>query len=95
MHQVTGRFKSRSEKAGLDGSPSCNPCPLALPTGTSFCLGIQLSYKAYLKVQVKVLVIQSCPTLWDPLDCSLPGSSVHGTLQAAILEWVGIPSLVL
>ena len=39
----------------------------------------------------QVLVIQSCPTLCDPLDCSLPGSSVHGILQARILEWVAIP----
>ena len=31
-----------------------------------------------------------CPTLWDPIDCSLPGSSVHGIFQARILEWVAI-----
>ena len=37
-------------------------------------------------------VTQSCPTLWDPMDCSLPGSSVCGILQARILEWVTIPS---
>ena len=36
------------------------------------------------------LVTQSCPTLGDPLDCSPSGSSVHGTLQARILEWVAI-----
>ena len=35
-------------------------------------------------------VTQSCPTLCDPMDCSLPGSSVHGILQARILEWVTI-----
>ena len=34
---------------------------------------------------------QSCPTLCDPMDCSPPGSSVHGILQARILEWVAIP----
>ena len=33
---------------------------------------------------------QSYPTLCDPVDCSLPGSSVHGILQARILEWVAI-----
>ena len=33
---------------------------------------------------------QSCPTLCDPMDCSLPGSSVHGILQARVLEWVAI-----
>ena len=36
-------------------------------------------------------VTQSCPTLCDPVDCSPPGSSVHGSLQARILEWVAIP----
>ena len=35
-------------------------------------------------------VTQSCPTLCDPMDCSLPGSSVHGISQAAILEWVAV-----
>ena len=34
---------------------------------------------------------QSCPSLCDPMDCSLPGSSVHGILQARILEWVAYP----
>ena len=41
--------------------------------------------------KVKVLVAQSFPTLFDPRDWSLPGSSVHGILQASILEWVAIP----
>ena len=35
-------------------------------------------------------VAQSCPTLCDPLDCSPPGSSIHGIFQARILEWVAI-----
>ena len=38
----------------------------------------------------KVLVTPSCPTLCNPMDCSLPGSSAHGILQARILEWVAI-----
>ena len=33
-------------------------------------------------------VAQSCPTLCDPVDCSTPGSSIHGMFQARILEWV-------
>ena len=39
---------------------------------------------------VCVLTAQSCPTLWDPVACSPPGSSVHGNFQARILEWVAI-----
>ena len=37
-------------------------------------------------------VTQSCPTLCDPMDGSLPGSSFHGIFQARVLEWVAIPS---
>ena len=36
--------------------------------------------------------LQSCPILGDPVDCSLPGSSVRGILRARILEWVAMPS---
>ena len=35
-------------------------------------------------------VAQSCPTLSDPMDCSLPGFSVHGIFQARVLEWGAI-----
>ena len=35
-------------------------------------------------------VAQSCLTLCDPMDCSLPGSSVHGIFQAIVLEWIAI-----
>ena len=41
--------------------------------------------------KVKLLVAQLCPTLCDPVNCSPPGFSVHGILQAKILEWVAIP----
>ena len=39
----------------------------------------------------KVLGIQPHLTLWELMDCSLSGSSVHGILQARILEWVAVP----
>ena len=45
----------------------------------------------FLKAIFKLLVTQSCLTLCDPMDCGPPGSSVHGILQARILEWVAIP----
>ena len=35
-------------------------------------------------------ILQSCPTLCDPMDCSLSGSSVHGIFQARVLEWIAI-----
>ena len=44
-------------------------------------------------VNVNVLVTRLCPTLCKSMDFSLPGSSVHGILQARILEWVAMPSL--
>ena len=46
------------------------------------------------KVKSESEVTQSCPTLSDPMDCSLPGSSVHGSFQARILEWGAIASSV-
>ena len=39
------------------------------------------------KVKSESEVTQSCPTLRDPMDCSLPGSSIHGIFQARVLEW--------
>ena len=43
-----------------------------------------------IKVKSESEVTQSCPTLSDPMDCSLPGSSVHGIFQARVLEWGAI-----
>ena len=55
----------------------------------SCCLKI-IDFK-FVDVQSKALseseVAQSCPTLCDPKDCSLPGSSIHGIFQARVLEW--------
>ena len=54
-----------------------------LGVGSSTCQNIAWS---------EVLVTQSCLTLCDPMDCSLPDSSDHGILQARLLEWVTMPS---
>ena len=43
-----------------------------------------------MKVKSESEIAQSCPTLSDPMDCSLPGSSVHGIFQARVLEWGAI-----
>ena len=44
-----------------------------------------------MKVKSESEVAQLCPTLRDPMDCSLPGSSVHGIFQARVLEWAVPP----
>ena len=43
-----------------------------------------------MKVKSESEVVQSCPTLSDPMDCSLPGSSLHGIFQARVMEWGAI-----
>ena len=43
-----------------------------------------------MKVKSESEVAQSCPTLSDPMDCSPPGSSVHGIFQVRVQEWVAI-----
>ena len=48
-----------------------------------------------MKVKSESEVAQSCPTLSDPMDCSLPGSSHHGIFQARVLEWGAIAFCIL
>ena len=84
-------------------SPICAEDPKILPLQifslsfiVNFCLSTRKRtvYKialefAFLKLkQSESEVTQSCPTRCDPMDCSLPGSSVHGIFQARVLEWV-------
>ena len=58
--------------------PTRLPCPWASPGKNIQCM----------KVNSESEVTQSSPTLSDPMDCSLPGSSIHGISQARVLEWV-------
>ena len=51
---------------------------------------IAISFSQCMKVKSESEVPQSCPILRDPMDCSLPGFSVHGIFQARVLEWVAI-----
>ena len=56
-----------------------------------FGIWILVEIGAYSPMKVKVKVkLLSCVRLWHPMDCSLPGSSLHGILQARVLEWVAI-----
>ena len=52
--------------------------------------GMKMFVRLYACVRAKSF--QLCLTLWDPMDCSLPDSSVHGILQTRILEWVAMLS---
>ena len=56
-----------------------------------FCLLAYLYNALFSSLCSWVLVAQSCLTLCDPMDCSPPGSSVHGIFWARILEWIVIP----
>ena len=49
-----------------------------------------MSFSQRMKVKSESEIAQLCRTLCNPMDCSLPGSSVHGTLQARVLEWGAI-----
>ena len=77
---------SRSLLQGIFPTQRLNP---------GLLLGRQILYhwatlKPHMICESVSQVAQSCPTLCDPMDCSLPGSSVHGIFQARILEWVAI-----
>ena len=52
--------------------------------------GVGCDFLQCIKVKSESEVTQSCPTLSDPMDCSLPGSSIHGIFQARVLEWGAI-----
>ena len=66
--------------------PTRLPCPWDSP-GKNTGVGCHFLLQC---MKVKSEVVQLCPTLSDPMDCSLPGSSVHGIFQARVLEWGAI-----
>ena len=72
----------------IDGSPPRLPCPWDSP-GKNTGVGCHFLLQC-MKVKSESEVAQSCPTPSDPTDCSPPGSSVHGILQARVLEWDAI-----
>ena len=89
------RLETRTQQS-LSSTPKCH-----LFSSAQLC-GLKLNWDWSSEISIlicemgmkemKALVAQSCPTLCDPTDCSLPGSSVHGIPQARILEWVVICS---
>ena len=97
--------KKIAQAGGVGGrwqlSFSVGKCEQMLPGGTSYNMTLpgisgltwerRLQFISVSALRVCVLVAQSCPTLCDPMDCSPPGSTVHGVLQARILEWIAFP----
>ena len=68
--------------------PTMLPCPWDSP-GKNTEVGCHFLLQC-MKVKSESEVSQSCPTLCDPMDCSLPGSSTHGIFLARVLEWGAI-----
>ena len=68
--------------------PTSLRCPWDSP-GKNIGVGSHFLLQC-MKVKSESEVAQSCLTLRDPLDCSLPGSSIHGIFQARVLEWGAI-----
>ena len=68
--------------------PTRLPCPWDSP-GKNTGVGCHFLFQC-MKVKSGSEVAQSCPTLSDPMDYSLPGSSIHGIFQARVLEWGAI-----
>ena len=68
--------------------PTRLPCPWDSP-GKNTGVGCHFLLQC-MKVKSESEVTQSCPTLSDPMDCSPPGSSIHGVFQARVLEWGAI-----
>ena len=72
----------------IDGSPPRLPRPWESP-GKNTGMGCHFLLQC-IKVKSKSEVAQSCPTLSNTMDWSLPGSSIHGIFQARVLEWAAI-----
>ena len=75
----------------IDGSPPGSPVPGILQARTPEWVAMGCHFLLQcMKVKSESEVAQSCPTLSNPMDWSLPGSSIHGIFQARVLEWGAI-----
>ena len=83
---------SRFSRVRLCATPEMAPTRLPRPwdsPGKNTGVGCHFFLQC-MKVKSESEVTESCPTLSDPMDCSLPGSSIHGIFQARVLEWGAI-----
>ena len=86
MVPKSGAWLPFMERHGSEGASWCRP---------QRCTHFGKSHSTIYTLAVAAAKsCQSCPTLCDPMDSILPSSSVHGILQARILEWVAMPSLL-
>ena len=84
------RDRTQVPHSGADALTSEPPGKQQLALSAQFSYGRKWRGTEKPLDESKSEVAQSCPTLCDPMDCSLPGFSVHGIFQARILEWVAI-----
>ena len=104
-HQISWRPEQKKKFASFQQSTFCrrmlldfiynsvwnNSCPKSPACWfTMQILGLPASIITWRESESEVA--QLCPTLWDPMVCSLPDSSIHGIFQARILDWVALPS---
>ena len=82
------QFATATAKSHFSRFDSVRPHPWD-STGKNTGVGFHFLLQC-IKVKSESEVAQSCPTLCDPMDCTLPGSSVHGIFQARVLEWGAI-----
>ena len=91
-HLAAALLRSRFSRVRLCATPRWQPTRLPRPwdsPGKNTGVGCHFLLQC-MKLKSESEVAQSCPTLRDPLDCSLPGSSVHGIFKARVLEWGAI-----
>ena len=97
MHQLSSVTAAAAAAKSLQSCPTLRPHrrqPTRLPRpwdspGKNTAVSCHFLFQR-MKVKSESEVAQSCPTLHAPMDCSLPGSSVHGMFQARVLEWGAI-----
>ena len=92
LNMLSAAAKSLQSCPNLCDPHSWQPTRLSCPwdsPGKNTGVGCHFLLQ-YMNMKSESEVTQSCPTLSDPMDCSLPGSSVHGIFQARVLEWGAI-----
>ena len=87
MRQITADSVVSDSVRPQRRQPTRLRCPRDSP-GKNTGVGCHFLFQC-MKVKSESEVTQSCPTFSEPMDCSLPGSSIHGIFQARVLEWGG------